>query len=328
MSAPLLPAPRQGFTLIEMLAAIAVLAVLVLMIVQITDGTARSVTHENRQIDTDTEARMIFNRLALDFARMLKRPDLDYASFKQPAGVLPARYRDADGKPVPVPANLQPGNDRMAFYSESRGSFPGSSQPTGEARSPVSVIGYQIVPDPATGTPGLGRRSIGLGWEPEAGGAWKSVAHLPVRLDEAWSDLFSDATAFPGVADSVFRLEYLYLLKPHGNKAARLSLVPWNDDPGLTPPHTAVDGFRDVAAIIVTIALLDRHASALVHDYTALASALPDAAADADGNAQGVAAAWGAIVRGAGFAEKVGIPPVAAAGIRIYERHFPLDSNP
>jgi len=330
---PRRPSPSpHGFTLIELLAALTVLGVVILMITQITDGTARSVTYENRQINTDTEARMIFNRFSIDFARMLRRRDLDGTAFKQPAGTLPPRYRDASGEPIAFPANLQPGNDRLAFYAESRGRFPGPDQPSGADRSPVSVVAYQILPDAETGIPGLARRSIGLGWEPHSGGGWKGVAHLPQRLADLWPDLFSQAEAFRSVADQVFRMEYVYLLKPRDGEPARLSIVPWHEnpaaDPAADPAHASVDGFRDVAAIVVTLAILDRHGRGLVSDYAPLANALPDAVADSDGRVAGVAGVWNAIVTRAGFAAEVGIPAEAAAAIRVYERHFPLESDP
>lgn len=313
-----------GFSLLELLAAASVLVLIVLMILQITEGTARSVSQGNRHMDSDTEARMLFNRLAADFSRMLKRRDLDYSAFKQPAGVLAYPYRTAANGPVITPANPQPGNDRLAFYAETEGYFAGPSQPAASEKSPIALVAWQVRTDADTGQPALTRMARGLGWEQ---GNWGVVAHLPRVLSAQWPDVFDSAQDFKTVGDQTFRIEYTYLLKSRHGHPARLSLTPWDSDSALDPPHRSVDGFRDVSAIVVTIAVLDRSSRGIVDDFASLVATFPDAAEDAAGRVTNVAAVWNAIVDDPQFSTRVGMPRLAGSAVRIYERHFPLDTN-
>jgi prepilin-type N-terminal cleavage/methylation domain-containing protein len=318
---------KNGFSLVELLTAMAVLSVVVFMIVQIMDGAAHSVSHGNKRMDSDTEARMLFNRLATDFSQMLKRRDLDYSAFKQPAGVLASPYQTAAGDPIDTPANPQPGNDRLAFFAEADGYFPAGANPSGQEKSPIALVAWQIQDDPETGFPGLARLARGLGWEPGASAAWGTVAHLPQTLAGQWPNLFANSTDFQSVGDQAFRIEYVYLLKSREGQPARLSITPWDSDPALDPPHTSVDGFRDVAAIVVTIAVLDRTSREIVADFSGLIGALPDAAEDGSGSVRCVAAIWNETVNGPNFSAQVGIPQLAGSSVRIYERHFPLDTS-
>src|SRR2546426_11178276 len=68
----------RGFTLTEMLISIVILALLILIVTQVIDTAATTVRPANKHIDTDTEARTVFDRMAVDFAQMLKRTDVDY----------------------------------------------------------------------------------------------------------------------------------------------------------------------------------------------------------------------------------------------------------
>lgn len=316
---------KQAFSLVELLVAIAVLLLLVAMMAQITDGAAKSVTLGGRRMDADTQARMIFDRLAIDLSRMLKRPDLDYSTFKQPASQLPARFTSG-GVPLTFPANPQHGNDEFAFYSETAGYFPGATRPNGNQKSPVSLVAWQMGSDTASGKPALLRLGLGMGWEPGASGAWHSISYLPATIRGVWPELFSDTTEYKAVGDQVFRLEYAYLLKARPGVPARLSVVPWDADPALSPVHTSVDGFRDVAAIVVTLAILDTTSRVLVDDYAALIDTFPDAAVGSQGVVDDVGRTWMQIANAPGFAAAVGLPPQSAASVRIYERYFYLDS--
>src|SRR2546430_14543222 len=67
-----------GFTLVEMLISTAVLVLLILIVTQVINTAATTVRPANRHIDTDTEARTVFDRMAVDFAQMVKRSDVDY----------------------------------------------------------------------------------------------------------------------------------------------------------------------------------------------------------------------------------------------------------
>src|SRR5436305_11163080 len=67
-----------AFTLVEMLISIVVLALLILLVTQVVNTAATVVRPANKHIDTDTQARGILDRMAVDLGRMLKRTDVDY----------------------------------------------------------------------------------------------------------------------------------------------------------------------------------------------------------------------------------------------------------
>src|SRR4029450_8088566 len=69
---------QRAFTLAELLVSTGVLVLLVLLLSQLLNTTATTVRPGNKHIDTDTEARIVFDRMAVDFAQMLKRTDVDY----------------------------------------------------------------------------------------------------------------------------------------------------------------------------------------------------------------------------------------------------------
>src|SRR5436305_6869031 len=67
-----------GFTLAELLVSVVVLVVIIFMVAQLMSSTAAITRTGNKHIDTDTQARVVLDRMALDFAQMLKRTDVDY----------------------------------------------------------------------------------------------------------------------------------------------------------------------------------------------------------------------------------------------------------
>lgn len=69
---------RAAFTLTELLVSIFGLVLLVLILAQALDTAATIARPANKHIDTDTEARVVLDHMAVDLARMLKRTDVDY----------------------------------------------------------------------------------------------------------------------------------------------------------------------------------------------------------------------------------------------------------
>ena len=323
---PSAPQSRTAFTLVELLVAMAILVMLVLLFFQLTGAASSTITLSNKQMDADSQARMLFERMGVDFGRMVKRADLDYSTFK--------------GVSVTNTNTLMAGNDQCAFYSEDAGYYIGASPSATmgyTTRSEYSLVAYNVAPDQATNIPGLQRMSKALGWEPDAANStWNSMAFMPATLTDAnhWPNLFSDPTYFTTVGETVFRFEYTYLLKTSAAQQARYSLVPWDT----TLSHTTVNGFQDVAAIVVAIAILDPKSRAIVSNYTKLSdpSLLKEALDPAsDSIFKGdIAANWNARVQntgpyasGATFASLSGLPPSAAAAVHIYQRSFYLDTR-
>lgn len=75
------PPPRinsTGFSLIEILTALAVLSILGLLIVQITTATSNSIKLSSRAIDASAQARLAFERIGTDLGAAVKRSDTDF----------------------------------------------------------------------------------------------------------------------------------------------------------------------------------------------------------------------------------------------------------
>src|SRR4029077_16253244 len=109
----------HGFTLVELLVTVVVLALLAFFVTSLVNSAATITTLGNKRMDADSQARQIFDRMAVDFAQLVKRSDVDY-------------YLKSS-------ANTQPGNDQIAFYSGVSGYYPSTG-----SQSPVSLVAYRI----------------------------------------------------------------------------------------------------------------------------------------------------------------------------------------
>jgi prepilin-type N-terminal cleavage/methylation domain-containing protein len=98
---------RAGFTLVEMLAAVAVLTLIVLAGSALTITASSLLTYNNKHMDANDQARTVFDRMANDFARMSKRRDVDFIFWKATSA-------------TPTTAGI---NDTMYFYTEASGYF-------------------------------------------------------------------------------------------------------------------------------------------------------------------------------------------------------------
>ena len=328
---------RVAFTLIELLAAMTVLVLLITVIAQMTSGVSSIVGRGEAHIDTDTQARALLDRMAIDFGAMVKRSDVDYY----------LKGRPADG------TLTQPGNDQIAFYSEVPGYFPTTAGTA--AQSSASLVAYRV----NTATMHLERLCKGLAWNGASAGNALMMGFLPVPLASplpsplptptptSFPTPVWKAAAYPTESDptkpdldweemgpQVFRFEYYYVLKGQQGQVpatslTTLSIVPWNTTAPAT--HTSVNGMQDVAGIGVIIAVIDQKSRLLVTNaqLTTLAGQMEDAPGDqAAGTASftspgDIEQNWLTAVNTAANASA--LPRSAAAAIRIYTRCFYLN---
>lgn len=291
--------PRAAFTLVEVLVSVGVLALLVLFATQLLNNAASVTTLAGKQMDADSQTRALLDRMAIDFAQMVKRSDVDYyikaSSF-------------ATGSPTPAPTGvrtlLQPGNDVIAFYSTVPGYYPSSGSP-----SPVSLVAYRI----NAVRNKLERMGKGLLWNGSmpAAGTPPPVLFMPIPIASAvptpelpsppptpiptpaWPEIAGSAnwSDAEDIGPQVFRFEYYYLLKGQSDPVdtattypAVFSDTPWDARicscppasaspvPTPTPPpiccHVAPTGLQDVAAIVIVIAVIDPRSKVLLSDTT------------------------------------------------------------
>jgi len=269
-----------GFTLAELAVSIGVLALLVFLATQLFKSAATITTLGHKQMDADSQARQLLDRMAVDFAQMVKRSDVDY--YVKSSAASPLRN---------VP---QTGNDQIAFYSSVPGYYPTSTY-----QSPVSLVAYRVNSlSSSSSYDKMERMGKGLLWNaatptpapvvyipiplasPLPAGDLPSPAPNPLPLP-AWPEASSATTNWSDsevIGPHVFRFEYYYLMKD-----GSFSDIPW------ISPHTSVSGMQDVSALVVDIAVIDPKSKVLLGP-TADAQIATLAASLADYNSGGMVA--------------------------------------
>jgi hypothetical protein len=263
-----------GFTLVEMLVSIGVLVLIVLLFSQLVNTAATTVRPANKHIDTDTEARTVFDRIAVDFAQMLKRPDVDYY-VKGPVGIYHG-HGNGHGWGRRRQTGQQ-GSDQIAFFSQVPGYYPSGFD--SEDKSPISVVAYRIYEGSSTDPAYLKLQRLGKGllWNgvsnppqpPNNVNYTSPIVFLPLLINDRWPAATSGSTAnvdYETIGPGVFRFEYYYLLKN-----GRLDDYPWDrlarpNQQTLSSPERL--GLTDVEAIVVAIAVIDPASRALIPPST------------------------------------------------------------
>ena len=308
----------HAFTLVELLVTTGVLVVLVFLASQLFNSAATVTSLGHKQMDADAQARQLLDRMAIDFAQMVKRADVDYYVKSSAAS--------------PLRRVLQPGNDRIAFYSAVPGYYPTSGY-----QSPVSLVAYRVNSDSTSSLYNkMERLGKGLLWN-AATPTPPPVVFIPIPLasplpvgelpsptpnplpNPAWPEASSATTSWSDselIGSQVFRFEYYYLLKGTNDGPPIFTDIPW--DTRITG-HTAPSGMQDVAAVVVDIAVIDSKSKVLLTDVTTLAASLSDynsATMTAPGQLR---ASWQNTLD-----TNTTLPRPAISGIRLYERYFYL----
>jgi hypothetical protein len=275
-----------AFTLAELLVTVAVLVLLVLLFTQLLNSAATITTLGHKQMDADAQARQLLDRMAIDFAQMVKRNDVDFFA----KGTL---------APNSVGGTMA-GNDRIAFYSAVQGYYP-----TASYQSPVSLVAYRVNSNSTSSSYNkMERMGKGLLWN----GATPTpapVVFMPLTIAATWSAATSSSTSdadYEVIGPQVFRFEYCYLLKATGS----LSITPPSDISG-------------IAAIVADIAVIDDKSKVLLTNtqVNSLAGQLSDYAANmVPGQVRNN---WQNTLN-----TNTTLPRSALSGVRVYERFFYL----
>jgi type II secretory pathway component PulJ len=230
---------KAAFTIAELLVSIAVLVLLVLLVAQLIGSATAVITTGAKHMDADTEARTVLSRMAVDFAAIVKRGDVDYYFSKNS------------------------GNDQLAFYSETSGYYP--SDATGVTpKSSVCLAGYRILNNQLER---LNKALIWNGVSSSANPPGRPMVFLPQTLTTTWSNIAgggNDAD-YQVIGDQVYRFEFCFLMRD-----GTLSDQPW------LPPQTTFSGLNDVNAIIVALAVLDNKSRVIAGNLAAAIGKLDD----------------------------------------------------
>ncbi len=275
---------KAAFTLAELLVSIGVLVLLILVATQLLNSAATITTLGHKQMDADSQARQLLDRMAIDFAQMVKRNDVDF-------------FAKGTAAPNSV-GGAMAGNDQIAFYSTVPGYYPSTG-----SKSPVSLVAYRINSlSGATAFNKMERLGKGLVWN-GVSTTDTPVIFLPLTFSATWPAAVSSTAAdmaYEVIGPQVFRFEYCYLLTD-GSR----SILPGN--------------ISGMAAIVADVAVIDPKSKVLLTDaqITTLAAGLSDYTA---GMVPGqLRANWQTYLDGI-----TSLPRPAISGIRLYERYFYL----
>ena len=351
-----------AFTIVEMLISVAVLVLIVLLLTQLINSATAITRTAHKHVDTDTEARAVFDRMAVDFAQMLRRTDID-TYVKAPNGY---KNPNAHGNGLKLTVGQQ-GNDQIAFFSQVPGYYP-----TG-AQSSLSLVAYRVrsknssprylqlermgkgllwngVSNGTTSTsaypivfsPGQMDAAILGGSNP--GNPWAGPWYAAINNDNTGQSDESNPNTYEVIGPQVFRLEYYYLLKDGSvtDVPKITTTTPWINYPTKTLAAN-LNAFKDVEAIVVAIGVADAATRKLLYDpstpgdeYHLLFNLMSDMADFKDANGKGVGAQkigdveneWNTVIKSAATTGHTtdgnAFPPAAAAAIRVYNRYFEL----
>src|SRR5436190_14481499 len=276
-----------GFTLAELLVSVFVVTLIILMAGQLMTSATAITRTGNKHFDTDTQARVVLDRMALDFAKMVKRTDVDYY-IKQPN-----KYNGhGNGHGCGQGKNGEKGSDQIAFYSQVPGYYPSA---TAAEQSPISLVAYRVN-EGSNGSDRYGRlerMAKGLRWNgvdnttnnsatypivfatgqfpsstqgncPYAGTTGPWAAKSPGWSAAICNDngQWSQDDDYEVLGPGVFRFEYYYLLKN-----GRVTDWPWDrfDYPTQQTIYSPVPiGITQIRAIAVSVAVIDPAARALI----------------------------------------------------------------
>ncbi len=309
--------PGRAFTLVEILTSMTVLLLLLTMFLQMINGAMSVTAGGGKRLNADSQARLTLDRMAVDFAQIVKRQDVDYYFQKNGSG--------------------QPGlNDQMAFYSETSGYFPaGINGPV--PKSNAALVGYRV------NNHQLQRLNKALVWNGVSSGTpggtdgLRAMTFLPQTLASAWPSIIDGGTDadYEVIGEQIFRMEICYLVR-NASTPAKLSDTPYL--PVTTPATTTTtvkpyNGLRDVVAVVVSLAVLD-DASRLIVQPAAL-DTLTGKLDDVDADSfkalptKTPAQYWQGHIDNNDLvgAPGSGLPQAAASQVRIYERYFYLGNS-
>jgi prepilin-type N-terminal cleavage/methylation domain-containing protein len=311
---------EQAFTLAEMLVSIALLALVVLFVSRLVNSAATITTLGHKRMDTDSQARQLLDRMAVDFDQMVKRSDVSYW--------------------VKTQKNTEPGNDQIAFFS----AVPGYYSQAGY-NSNISLVAYRVNATSSSASynkverMGKGLALIGaytgsmpilflnsitntatttIGQNAQGWGIWPAATVSGTPPPSGTPD-----PDYELAGPQVFRFEYYYLL-PSGALSAGpwTGIASWDMSQVSNPTVAGTPAFKDISAIVVAIAAIDPKSKVLLNNtqITTLSGLL---GSYVDGMVPGqLLSTWQTALNT--DPQIAAMPRPAIQGIRLYERYFYL----
>jgi prepilin-type N-terminal cleavage/methylation domain-containing protein len=300
--------PRLGFTLVELLAATAIFVILMIITAQILTLTNDSTLLSNHDADAAAQARLAFDRIGVDLAALIDRPDADFEA----------------------------GNyDSTNVYNPFLLIFSSVGSSSSSNRS-ISTVSYAIQSSTdnynrlclvraATIIPWAGADFMGN----EASGYPYSI-----------SNLLPAATAYDVLSPGVICLCVGFQLYPDGQPVTLMdgSTVPNGPTSigqivysppirSVTSPGSSYVDVSRIAAIVIGVVTIDLNdlgtlsslqVQAIVKNFTT-APAIPS-------NGQLPVQVWEPTIENLSSAGIAGIPPPVLKALQVYQRVYPITS--
>lgn len=227
----------MGFTLIEMLVAVAVLMVVCVMVLQMVSNTQGAAGSSLRRLDADSQGQLALDRMFMDLSAAQIRRDLPY-----------------------MVTNSADGSASLMFFT--------SANAASGARG-VSLIGYRLAKDTGSGAPMptgrlcLQRASRGLDWS-QAGFMGQKTNGTAVTVADLPTSLALNSTDYDVLAEGVIRLA-VSCQRTDGTLQV---------DPPLA--NSAPD-LSQVSALVVTLVVIDARSQRLLtpQQVETIAAAFP-----------------------------------------------------
>lgn len=294
-----------GFTLIELLVAMAVLALVAVLLTGILTTTNRVAVLSNQSVDAAAQARLAFDRLAIDLAEIITAQNADI------------RVANSGG------------GDQLRFLA-----YVPSIGITAAASRGLSVISYAMAAHPDNN----GRRCLLRGGKPIAWSDRNILGQTPTGVPRGFADSEFPAGLTPGSTDmqvlspGVIQMAIAFQLRPDAGTVTLQDGTTVSADGGFvySPPVMTVTSSTGsstehvdvsrIAGLLVGVVALDLRSLNLLDpgQVSALAAAFPVPA-----NGVLPLARWVPIAENPD-AMPTTIPLTARQGVRVFQRYFPL----
>lgn len=320
---------RGGFTLVEVLAAVAVLVILGIIIAQVLATTSSVTRQSDKLVDTSSQARLVFGCLGEDLSALVKRADVPFSA--QNAAIGP--------------------NNLLLFFS--------GVPSVGSDRS-LSIVSYQVAP-PTRGNadasntqrPCLIRAGKAVTWAATTTAATAYFGLDPTGLPVSFSGtptpvptaLLPQTSDFDVLSIGVIRLIVGFQLYPDNQPATLVDGTPVANATGqvvYSPPTrtvypygstansvSVIDASR-ISAVVIGIVVIDLNSLKLLSaaQVVNLGNAFP---IPSDTSNALPVAAWGPTAASTTLlaaASGGSIPLPALQSLRVFQRFYPVTPYP
>ena len=323
--------PRaRAFTILELLVAMSVLVVIIAIMSQVMAMTGQAINAAKKQLDLETQSRIILDRIGRDLSNMVVTP-----------GVTPLVINNTGD------SASGSNNDGLAVITigrpRDRSSLTDSAVSVLSSDVRMAVMGYRVIsaPDPRSpqgNVPTVNRGDGTITW-PANGIVRDDIqakSDLGKAMTAAAADLSTAGTsmlAFEPMGQGIFRLEICYLLDDGTVVSTPPRDVNFPSQAGntyalaLSKATSADSDKRFVKALIVAIAGIDSKTEGLLNaaQLTSLANVLPNPA-----NGQTPLQAWDfTSPEATDLLSKLAAPnfphPVLSS-LRAYQRYYYLQN--